>query len=190
MFKRAKKQPPAHSYIHHNDVKLIEGGRAYFDLLEKMIGKARHSVHFQVYIFDEDETGKRIAHALREAALRGVKVYLLVDGYASGSLSMEFIKDLKDAGVSVRLFGQLFRSKNFYFGRRLHHKVVVVDAFHCLVAGLNVSDRYNDIGENKAWLDWALFAEGAVGEVLARVCIRRYKNSRHSEKLFRARKNQ
>jgi len=98
-----------------------------------------------------------------------------VDGYASGSLSTEFIQDLKDAGVSVRLFGPLFRSKNFYFGRRLHHKVVVVDAFHCLVAGLNVSDRYNDIGENKAWLDWALFAEGTVGEVLARVCIRRYK---------------
>ena len=175
MFKRAKKPAPAHSYIHHNNVKLIEGGRAYFDLLEKMIAKARHSVHFQVYIFDEDETGKHIAHALREAALRGVKVYLLVDGYASRDLSTAFIQDLKDAGVAVRMFEPLLKSKKFYFGRRLHHKVVVVDAFHCLVAGLNVSDRYNDIGENKAWLDWALFAEGAVGEVLARVCIRRYK---------------
>ena len=58
---------------------------------------------------------------------------------------------------------------------RLHHKVIVVDLFHCLVAGLNISDRYNDISENKAWLDWALFAEGDVSEVLARVCIRRYK---------------
>ena len=175
MFKRIKRPKPGASYISNNDVKLIEGGRAYFDLLDKMIHKAKHSIHFQVYIFDEDETGKRVAHALQEAARRTVKVYLLLDGYASKNLSGEFIQDLNDAGVNVRRFEPLLRSKNFYFGRRLHHKVVVVDSFHCLVGGLNISDRYNDTPENEAWLDWALFAEGEVGEMLARICIRRYK---------------
>jgi cardiolipin synthase len=175
MFRLAKRPKPASSFIHNNDVKLIEGGHAYFDLLEKMIVKAKHSIHFQVYIFDEDETGKRVANALKEAALRGVKVYLLVDGYASKNLSKEFIQDLKGTGVNFRMFEPLLKSRKFYFGRRLHHKVMVVDVFHCLVAGLNISDRYNDSAENKAWLDWALFAEGDVSEALARVCIRRYK---------------
>jgi cardiolipin synthase len=180
MFKLAKKRKlahsyPAHSYIHHNDVKLIEGGRAYFDLVEKIIRGAKHSIHFQVYIFDEDETGTRVAHALKEAALRGVNVFLLVDGYASNDLSAEFIQDLNDAGVHVRRFEPLLKSKKFYFGRRLHHKVIVVDALYSLVAGLNISDRYNDVADNKAWLDWALFAEGDVSDALARVCIRRYK---------------
>src|SRR5882762_11104505 len=114
MFRLAKRPKPASSYIHNNDVKLIEGGHAYFDLLEKMITKAEHSIYFQVYIFDEDETGKRVANALKEAALRGVKVYLLVDGYASRDLSTEFIQDMKDTGVTVRMFEPLLKSKNFY----------------------------------------------------------------------------
>jgi len=159
MFRLAKRPKPASSYIHNNNVKLIEGGHSYFDLLEKMIVNAKHSIYFQVYIFDEDETGKRVAGALKQAALRNVKVYLLVDGYASKDLSKEFILDLKGAGVNVRMFEPLLKSGKFYFGRRLHHKVIVVDVFHCLVAGLNISDRYNDTSENRAWLDWALFAE-------------------------------
>ncbi len=175
MFKRSKKPNTASSHEHDNDIILIEGGRAYFDLLEKLILGAKYSVHIQVYIFDEDETGKRIAMALKEAALRSVKVFLLVDGYASKNLSTEFIQDLKDAGIHFRRFEPLLKSKHFYFGRRLHLKVIVVDVFHCLVGGLNISDRYNDTPEGKAWLDWALFAEGNVAVELARNCIRRFR---------------
>ena len=70
-------------FIHTNRVQLIQGGAEFFTLLEKLIGEARESIHLQTYIFNEDETGQRIAGALRSAAQRGVKVYLLVDGYAS-----------------------------------------------------------------------------------------------------------
>ena len=176
MFKRApKRKTAASSYSLHNTVKLVRGGQDYFDLLETMIIAAKYSIHVQVYIFDEDETGKRIARALMEAAVRGVKVYILVDGYASKNLSKDFIDNLLRAGISFRRFEPILKSKSFYFGRRLHHKVVVTDGLYCLVAGLNISDRYNDVVETKAWLDWALYAEGEVATTLARVCVRRYK---------------
>ena len=61
------------------------------------------------------------------AARRDVKVYLMADGYASQSLSAAFIKLLEDGGVNFRFFEPLFKSTGFYFGRRLHHKIVVVD---------------------------------------------------------------
>ena len=172
MFKRS---PKINSYSLHNEVKLIKGGEAYFDLLETMIAAARHSIHFQVYIYDEDETGNRIAHALIAAAIRGVKVYLLVDGYASKNLSKAFVERLSNTGISFRRFEPIFQNNRFYFGRRLHHKVVATDFFHCLVAGLNITDRYNDMAETKAWLDWALYVEGDVAATLARICIRRFK---------------
>ena len=176
MFKRSPKiKTPIGTYSLHNTIKLVPGGAGYFDLLENMISAAKHSIHLQVYIFDEDETGKRIAALLIAAAARGVKVYVLLDGYASKNLSKEFTDNLLNAGIHFRMFEPIFKSKGFYFGRRLHHKVVVTDAFHCLVAGLNISDRYNDTTEARAWLDWALYAEGAVAEALARVCIRRFK---------------
>ena len=90
MFKRASKRKTASgAYSLHNIVKLVRGGQDYFDLLETLIVEAKYSIHVQIYIFDEDETGRRIARALIEAAVRGVKVYILVDGYASKNLSKD-----------------------------------------------------------------------------------------------------
>lgn len=160
-------------YLSHNTVKLIQGGRDYFDLLERLIDEAKESIHFQTYIYDEDDTGRAIADALIRAASRKVKIYMLLDGYGSQGLSRDFKQKLRSSGIYLKMFQPLFKSKNFYFGRRLHHKVVVVDGWRCTVAGLNVSDRYNDTPEARAWLDWALYAEGEVASVIKQICERR-----------------
>ncbi|HWA34384.1 MAG TPA: phospholipase D-like domain-containing protein [Cyclobacteriaceae bacterium] len=172
---RRKKQAGTAGYTLHNKLKLVRGGIEFFELLEQMIDKARHLIHFQVYILDEDATGKNVARALIRAAQRGVKVFLMVDGYASKNLSKSFIMELTEAGIHFRMFQPLFKSRKFYVGRRLHHKVIVVDDFYSLVGGLNISDRYNDTDDGRAWLDWAILAEGQISEQLAKVCVRRYK---------------
>src|SRR5258705_10403169 len=91
-------------YTPDNKVKVVRGGKEYFDLLLKLIEQAKDTIHLQVYIYDDDETGTRIADALKEAAKRKVKVYLLSDGYASNGMSKEFIKDLQAAGIHFRFF--------------------------------------------------------------------------------------
>jgi cardiolipin synthase len=164
------------SFLPHHSVRLIKGGREYFDLLEQMIRETQDTLHLQVYIFDEDDTGRQIARALMAAARRNVKIFVLVDGYASQNISREFIQNLRDAGIYFRFFEPFLKSKHLYFGRRLHHKVVVSDAARCLVGGLNISDRYNDTPENSAWLDWALYVEGLVAGVLDTLCNRRTRN--------------
>jgi cardiolipin synthase len=163
-------------FLPYHAVSLIKGGHTYFELLENMIHEAQHTLHLQVYIFDEDETGRQVGRALIKAALRGVQVFVLVDGYASQNLSTDFVHDLRDAGIYFRRFEPLMRSKHLYFGRRLHHKVVVADAERCLVGGLNISDRYNDTSLDSAWLDWALYAEGIVAGILDTLCNRRTRN--------------
>lgn len=160
-------------YHSRNRVQLVRGGRSYFDLLKKLLAKAKSVIHLQFYIFEEDETGRSVAQALMEAARRGVKVYMLVDAYGSQGLSQVFVKSLRDAGVHFRRFRPLFKSRHFYFGRRLHHKVVVVDSMHALVSGLNISDRYNDMPGVLAWLDWALHVEGEAAAAVEEICKRR-----------------
>ena len=144
------------SYTAHNKVTLIHGGREYFDLLEKMIDQAKDTIHLQVYIYDEDETGKRIAKALLSAAKRNVKVFLMADGFASKSISTSFIAELTAGGIHFRFFEPLFKNTNFYLGRRLHHKVIVVDASIAMVGGINISNHYNDMPGKLAWLDFAI----------------------------------
>ncbi len=155
-------------YKDGNKIKLIHGGKEYFDLLLQLINKATSSIHLQTYIYGNDTTGHLVADALMAAARRKVKVYLLADGYASQGMPQKLINELRQAGVHFRFFEPFFKSKSFYFGRRLHHKVFVVDAQFALTGGINIADRYNDTGNQPAWLDFALYVEG---EIVMDMCV-------------------
>ena len=172
--------PNVTGYSTSNAVKLIKGGKSYFQLLEKLIEEAQHLIFFQTYIFENDATGKRVAAALSLAASRGVKVYVLLDGYASQGLPDEFIQHWRAAGVFFRWFEPILRSRHFYVGRRLHHKVVVVDGLHGVVGGINISDRYNDSPGHIAWLDWAIHVQGEAVHELHKNCVQRAKHGRWS----------
>lgn len=165
------------AYTLHNKARLIRGGSSFFSEMLLMIKEAKKSIHLQTYIFDEDETGKKVAGELMAASSRGVLVYLLLDGYASQNLSETFIDQLKSAGIQFRWFEPIFHSKHFYIGRRLHHKILVTDAQHSLVAGMNISNRYNDMPGKKAWLDWGVYCEGEVSVELQNLCIKIWNRS-------------
>jgi len=160
----------ATEYTAQNKVQLIQGGKPYFDLLFQLIKNAKESIHLQTYIYDDDLTGKQVAQALKDAVERNVQVYMIADAYASKVMSQKFIDDLRSYGVNIKLFEPLFKSKYFYFGRRLHHKVIVVDTKYALVGGINISDRYNDMPDAPAWLDFALFTEGEISRELCVLC--------------------
>ncbi len=155
-----------------NRVRLVRAGHDFFENLFQLIGKAEESIHIQMYIYDDDETGQQVATALKEAVKRGVAVHLLADGYASQSLSRSFIHDLTSSGIQFRYFQPLLKSKYFYLGRRLHQKLVVVDARFALVGGINISNRYNDMPGQPAWLDFAISVEG---ECVQQLCILAWK---------------
>lgn len=159
-----------------NKVQLIRGGKPYFDRLLQMINSATESIHLQTYIYDNDDTGRQVADALKAAVKRNIEVYLLVDGYASKGMSKSFISSLQEAGIHFRFFNPLFKSKHFYFGRRLHHKIIVTDARYVMVGGVNITNRYNDMPGKPAWLDFALYVEGEAAKELCVLCWKTWKN--------------
>jgi cardiolipin synthase A/B len=173
--KRRKAKKIFHGYMQDNSCRLVHSGSDYFSLLLQLINEATQSVHLQVYIYEDDDTGKEVAAALMAAAQRNVKVYLMVDGYASGSLSKSFIKHITDGGVNFRFFDPLFKSRSFYFGRRMHHKIIVVDAARGMVGGINITNRYNDTPAHPAWLDFALYVEGQVAKEMCTLCNKTWK---------------
>ncbi len=173
VIKRRRKIVP--NDFSENHVQLIHGGHEYFNLLKLMIGEARETIHLQTYIFDDDATGSEIAEALIDAANRNVKVYLLPDGYASQSLSHSFINHLRNGGVNFRFFQPIFKSKYFYFGRRLHHKLLVIDGKAAMVGGINISNKYNDWNGIPAWLDFALYVKGPIARELCILSCKTWK---------------
>lgn len=170
------KKKKSTGYTSMNKVRLVRGGKPYFDCLLQLIENARESIHLQTYIFDDDETGHLVANALKSAARRNVSVYLLADGYASKVMSRQFIDSLQDAGIHFHFFDPLFKGRNFYFGRRLHHKIVVTDQQSALVGGVNITNRYNDMPGQPAWLDFALHIEGEIVKQLCILCWKTWNN--------------
>lgn len=158
-------------YTRHNRVQLVRGGADYFNRAEVLIDSATHSVHFQTYIFDHDQTGRRVADALIRAAQRSVRVYLMLDGFASADLDPVLIHRMQESGIHFRWFQPVLKGKRFYVGRRMHHKVLVVDGLYSLVGGVNVSDRYNDLPGQPAWLDWAIAITGEASMELFSRCV-------------------
>jgi cardiolipin synthase A/B len=152
-------------------VELVFSGEDYFSRLKSIIANAKTEIHLQTYIFEHDSTGIEIANALKEAVLRKVKVYVLLDAYGSFSLNKQFINDLKLQGINIRFFSPFFAANSFYIGRRLHHKVVVADGNIALIGGINIADKYHGNATDEPWLDYAVQIESvAIGALLQKLC--------------------
>ena len=150
---------------------LVNSGEDYFARLERIISESTSEIHFQTYIFQYDATGIKIIEALKKAALRDVKIYLLLDGFGSYAMPSSVIKNLKESGIHFRFFSPLFSANTFYIGRRLHHKVVVVDKRKVLIGGINIADKYYGNSTLIPWLDFAVELNNEkIGEKIQEIC--------------------
>ncbi len=181
---------PQRNYLPGHKIKLIHSGNEYFDDLITLIESARNILHLQVYIFDDDATGKQIVSSLIEATQRGVKVYLMVDGFGSHSLKHDFQEMLKSANIFFRFFSPLPFPGITQAARRLHQKVCVADGKRAIVGGINIADKYHGDAQHLPWLDYALYVEGEVCEQLNSFCNKVWerkftasKNNLHKHKM-------
>ncbi|MEJ8812127.1 cardiolipin synthase ClsB [Variovorax ureilyticus] len=155
-------------WISGNQVELLENGEQYFPRVFEAIRQARREVVIETFILFEDKVGQALQDVLREAALRGVKVEVMIDGFGSAGLSPAFIEALTSTGGRVRVFDpgrRIFGQRLNYF-RRMHRKIVVVDGATAFVGGINFSaDHLLDFGP-MAKQDYAVALRGPiVGEI-------------------------
>ena len=154
------KIPLRHDYKNGHYIELLRSGDQYFKTCVRVIDKAKHYIHFQTYIVDDDETGRRFINALIKAAKRGVKVYFLLDAYGGNSFPLHMISAVEEAGILFRKFSPGLITKDFQFSLRLHHKVLMVDGETTIIGGMNVANRYYGTRKMKEWLDFAILIKG------------------------------
>ena len=129
-----------------HDVELLQGASAFFQALVAAIEASEQEVRMETYIFCVVSTGEQVAAALVQAAQRGVKVFLVMDGVGTPSLPDSWRERFDAAGVQWRIFsplgwlGMVIPSR----WRRLHRKLCVVDGVVAFCGGINVLDDYHD----------------------------------------------
>lgn len=159
---------------------LVHSGNDYFSRLEQLIHNAQYEIHFQCYIFDYDTSGKKIIEALKDAAMRHVKVYLLLDAFGSMAFPDTVIDELTATGIHFRFFSPFFSFNSFYIGRRLHHKIVVLDAQLILIGGINIAEKYQGTAKDTPWLDYAVLVQDEIiAKILQLVCRNLFFKNRH-----------
>lgn len=151
-------------WIQGNQLQLLENGEAFFPRVFETIAAAQHEVILETFILFEDKVGLALHAALLQAARRGVRIDLTVDGFGSPELSEPFVCSLTRAGVRLHVFDpapRLWGWRTNMF-RRLHRKIVVIDGERAFVGGINYcADHLMDYGP-KAKLDYAVEIEGPV----------------------------
>ncbi|MEK8029422.1 cardiolipin synthase ClsB [Ideonella sp. DXS29W] len=153
-----------------NRVDLLENGEAFFPAVFDAIRHARREVLLETFIVFEDKVGWALHQALIEAAGRGVQVDVLIDGFGSADLSADYISRLVAAGVRVHTFDPAVRVFGLRFNvlRRMHRKIVVVDAERAFVGGINYSaDHLGDFGP-QAKQDYAVELVGPIVDEIHR----------------------
>jgi len=149
-------------FIPGNQISLLHNGEAYFPAIEAAFDRARYEIYLETYIYEDDATGRRIAEALQRAARRGVKVWLLIDGFGSKDLPGNVLERLRAEGVKTLVYRPkispwTFRRKRL---RRMHRKIVVVDREIAFVGGINIIDDLGSAGDISPRYDYAVAVEG------------------------------
>src|SRR6266853_2085016 len=149
-------------FLPGNRLKLLRSGAEYFPALEAAIRGARREVFLETYIYAGDATGRRITHALCEAASHGAAVHVLVDGFGARDMPEEFRRELREAGARLLVFRpEVWR---FPFRRdrlrRMHRKIAVADGRVAFVGGINIIDDMDTPRQVPPRYDYAVRIEG------------------------------
>jgi cardiolipin synthase A/B len=160
--------PSWSGFVPGNQVTLLANGTAYFPAIESAIDRASHEIYLEAYIYQSDAAGQRIASALTRAALRGVKVHVLIDGYGSRNLPPGMRVRLAADGVRILVYRPQISPWTFQRKRlrRMHRKILVVDRVIAFVGGLNIIADREKTDDMSSCYDFAVAVEGPLVDVI------------------------
>ena len=158
--------------FNNNKVELFTNGYTFFLSLIADMGRARHHIHMDVYIFEDDALGRLIRDVLIDKARQGVEVRVIYDDVGSWSTNNEFFEQVRDGGVEVSAFlpvrfPQFARKVNY----RNHRKLCVVDGRVGFIGGMNIADRYVRGQHGQPWRDTHTMVRGGAVYAIQRAFL-------------------
>ena len=149
---------PIRADIAGTKLEVLEDGPERLHRLLAMIDDAQSSVRILFYIFSPDVAGKAVRDALAQAARRGCRVQLLIDGFGSDDTPPDFFAPINDAGGHVCQFHPSYGRRYLL---RNHQKLVVVDGRRAIIGGSNIDKSYFSSDDAVRWRDLWLVLDGA-----------------------------
>ncbi|WP_083024300.1 phospholipase D-like domain-containing protein [Vreelandella lionensis] len=144
-----------HEWREGNRVILLPEASRFLPAMFEAVSQAQHYLLVELYLMESGELANQVIDALEAATRRGVKTYLLLDGYGAMGLERSDRERLQAAGVALQLFNPIgFHSLARNLSRD-HRKIVVVDGEIAFTGGFGAVDEFL-----QAWDEIVLRIEG------------------------------
>ena len=156
-----------------------------------LIREARVSLDIQYYLLADDLTGRAFLRAVRDAAVRGVRVRILVDDLYTATNDRLLQGIAAYPNVQVRLFNPFPAGRALNVTRwslslldlarlnhRMHNKLFIADGVFAIAGGRNIADEYFFRSPRGNFIDFDLLVAGDAVPALA-ATFDTYWNSRH-----------
>ncbi len=149
--------------IEGNSLRLLRNGAENYPAWLDAIASAQHAIHFENYIIDSDEIGRRFRDALIARAREGVAVRVLYDWLGCLTRTKPgFWRKLRAAGGEVCGFNRPRLDSPFGWVSRNHRKTLMVDGKIGFVSGLCIGHAW--VGDPAkripAWRDTGVEVRG------------------------------
>ncbi|MET0535518.1 MAG: phospholipase D-like domain-containing protein [Steroidobacter sp.] len=162
-----------------NSCRVLQNG-ALFPAMQADIAAAKHTIHFETFVWTKGEVERRFIDALIGKAREGVRVRVLIDSMGSVGSDTANLKRLCEAGVQLSEYCKPHWWNLRRFNHRTHRKLLIVDGTVGYTFGHGVSDQWLGDGEDeKHWRDTALRVEGPVVQALQSVFMENWIEETH-----------
>ncbi|HRY37041.1 MAG TPA: phosphatidylserine/phosphatidylglycerophosphate/cardiolipin synthase family protein [Candidatus Magasanikbacteria bacterium] len=157
-----------------------------WDAMYQAILDSQKSVYWEIYALGNDEIGDKFINLLIKKAGEGLDIKIIVDHLGSFSLSTTQQDNLRNAGVDLIVYNEVFKFQfNLYkwfkrIWQRNHRKVLIIDEETGFIGGVNVTVQ------EKEWGDLYLKIEGKTVRPLLRQFAHSYIKSGGKKKNVKA----
>lgn len=153
-------------------------GDDYFERLIQDIDQAKSYITVEVYIFNDDLLGKRLAAHLIGAHKRGVKVQIIVDGIGSHQFYSSLHGVFKNQGIVVKMYNpipfihpffgkltflkrlELLLLRMLSLNKRNHRKLITIDQNILYGGSYNFTAEHTRLHFTVPWLDMGMRVQG------------------------------
>lgn len=165
-------------YNYWQTEKVFLDGDHFFDELIHDIDLAKEYITVEIYIFNDDSLGNKIAAHLISARQRGVKVQIIVDGIGSYGFFDKLHGVFTKWGVQVKMYHPLPFYHPYYgnlslrkkvqalfvrlwsLNRRNHRKIVTIDSDKMYLGSFNFTAEHTRFHNDKKWKDMGVKVTG------------------------------
>lgn len=155
------------SPIGGNRAELLLNGDQIFPAMLTAIRRARATVTFANFIFEDGAIAQEMTAALAERCRAGVRVHVLLDAVGSSQMPRRYRTELTEAGCRFAWFHSLNPFALKRINHRNHRRILVVDGRVGFTGGIGVgTDWTGDGREVGHWRQTDVRVEGPVVRLL------------------------